>query len=343
VNGKVVLSRFFRKNQTLRFGGEYFYSNDKYNYNDSLTALTDNFSALFAEQDIFVTKSIAAKVGIRFENSTLLNRSALAPRVSMAYRFKNLGQINIAYGVFYQKPDNRYLLLKQNMEFVQATHYIINYTRKANNRALRIEAYYKKYNNLLKTIPGLTNEGDGYARGIEFFYRDKKTIRNLDYWIAYTYLDTKRNYLDYPISLRPNFSTPHTTSLVAKRFFADISLSVNAAYTFATGRPYYNFQTASDGESIIHDNGTTKTYHGLNLSISYLTSFLTRAKNKDFTIIALGINNIIGNEQVFGYNYNFNGTHKTPVTLPAPRAFFIGLFMSFGINRTDDFINENLE
>jgi len=30
------------------------------------------------------------------------------------------------------------------------------------------------------------------------------------------------------------------------------------------------------------------------------------------------------------------------VTPPAPRSYFIGLFMSFGIDRRNDFINENL-
>ena len=43
------------------------------------------------------------------------------------------------------------------------------------------------------------NSGTGYARGIDIFWRDKKTIPLADYWISYSYLDTKRNYQDFPI------------------------------------------------------------------------------------------------------------------------------------------------
>jgi hypothetical protein len=31
-----------------------------------------------------------------------------------------------------------------------------------------------------------------------------------------------------------------------------------------------------------------------------------------------------------------------PVTQPAPRSYYIGIFMSFGIDRRDDFLNDKL-
>jgi hypothetical protein len=302
-----------------------FYSNDKFTYSDTARNIIDNLTAAFAEGDIYLAKNIAAKIGVRYEYSSLFNKSSLTPRVSVAYRFDDGGQINFAYGIFYQKPDYRILFQNQiaplsteiffeqykKLDFTSASHYIINYTKKANNRLFRVEAYYKVYDKLVKTYPTLNNNGTSYARGIELFFRDKKTFKNLDYWITYTFLDTKREYLNYPSSNNPNFATPHTLSIVAKRFFQKLNTSFNVAYTAATGRPYYNirYDYTSDQPKIF-DQGKTNAYQSLNLSIAYLTSFFKKSKNPDFTVISVGINNILGSNPVFDYNYSYNGSNK---------------------------------
>lgn len=36
------------------------------------------------------------------------------------------------------------------------------------------------------------------------------------------------------------------------------------------------------------------------------------------------------------------GQYKVPVTLPAARSYFLGVFLSFGIDRTADFLNNDL-
>jgi len=210
------------------------------------------------------------------------------------------------------------------------------------NRLFRAEAYYKTYKDLVTTIPTTGNDGDGYARGIELFWRDKKTFKNFDYWISYTYLDTNRKFLDYPYSIRPNFSTPHTLAIAMKKYFPDINFSANASYTLATGRPYYNIQTDASGYPVIADHGTTNTYNGLNLSFAYMFSIFHHWKNKDFSGIGFGLNNLMGVKQIFDYRYSYNGEHKVPVMLTAPRSYYIGFFMTFGIDRREDFINENL-
>lgn len=339
---RVVMSKLFRRRQALRFGGEYFYNKDRYTHNDTLHSLQDNLVAAFAEGDVYIAKHLAAKVGVRAEYTTLLWRMNVAPRVSLAWRFPDAGQINVAYGIFYQKPEESYLLQNRDLSLSRATHYLVNYQYKANNRLFRIEGYYKRYHNLVTTLPAIANDGKGYARGIEFFFRDKRTLKGVDYWITYTYLDTKRRFLDFPTSLRPAFATPHTASLVVKRFFQEINLSANLAYTLATGRPYYDIQTNTNGATYVADQGTTNTYSALNLSFAYMFSLFKGWKNKDFSGIGLGMNNVFGREQVFGYNYSANGLYKLPITQPAARTFYFGIFMTFGIDRRDDFINENL-
>jgi hypothetical protein len=339
---RIVLTKMGSHNQALRLGAEHFYSNDGYNSNDSLTVLKDGLTALFAESDVYIAKNIAAKIGVRAENSSLLNKINLAPRISVAYRLNDGGQVNLAYGIFYQKPELVYLVQNRVLSYTQATHYIINYQKKENNRLLRVEAYYKKYKDLVTTEPVTENDGSGYARGIELFFRDKRTFKNFDYWVTYTYLDTKRKFLNYPYALQPNFATPHTASLAVKRFFQDINLSANLSYTLATGRPYYNIQNDVTGKPVVLDHGTAGAYDQMNVSFAYLFNMFKKWKNKDFSGIGFGINNVFGAKQIFGYNYSYNGLYKMPITQPAPRSYYIGLFMSFGIDRRDDFINEKL-
>lgn len=342
IQARIVITRNFANNQAFRFGAENFNNNDSYTYNDSSTRLKDNLTATFAETDLHITKNIAAKIGARGEYSSLLRKFNVAPRISLAYRFYDRGQINIAYGIFYQKPELPYLIENNRMGYMQATHYIINYQKKANNRLFRIEAYYKKYKNLVTTIPSVTNDGKGEAHGIELFFRDKRTFKNFDYWITYTYLHTKRIFLNYPYELQPNFATPHTASIAIKRFFPNINFDANVSYSIATGRPYYDIKTDNTGKSRMLDDGKTNMYNQLNLSFAYLFNIFKRWKGKDFSGIGFGINNVFGTKEIFNYIYSYNGENKTPVTMPAIRSYYLGLFMTFGIDRRGDIIDQNL-
>lgn len=334
---RIVLTHFFQQGQAIRFGAEQFYTRDKGTSNDSIIGLTDHLTAVFAEGDIYLADNLAAKTGVRMEYSSMLRKMVVAPRISLAYRLTDGSQFNAAYGIFYQQPASDFLYQTNDLTFSSATHYVLNYTRKANNRFFRAEVYYKQYRDLVKTQPVFSNNGNGYAQGIELFWRDKKSIKNLDYWITYTYLDTKRNFLDYPYRLRPSFAAPHTATVAIKKYFQDINTNVNVSWAVAAGRPYYNI-----GYNGITDQGNTKAYNMVNLHIAYLCSFFKNKKWKDFSGIAMGVNNIAGSRQVFGYNYSYNGQTKVPITLPATRNFFIGVFLSFGIDRTDDFLNNNL-
>lgn len=338
---RAVLTRYFEENQALRFGGETFYFRDVQEYNGTPALLRDQLSAVFVESDLHVGEHVAFRPGLRAEYSSLLRKAVIAPRASLGYRLGNGSQLNLAYGIFYQKPENRYLFQNRSLGFSRADHYVLNYSRKANNRFFRTEVYYKKYRDLVKSYPGISLGGDGYAQGMELFWRDKKTVRNLDYWLTYTYLDTKRHYLDYPERIRPSFTSPHTFTIAVKRFFQGISTNVNVSYSYAAGRPYYDIRTGSDAGTRIYDSGTARPYNVLNLHVSKMMTFFKKSKFRDYSGFAFGANNVLGAKQVFGYNYAYNGLFKTPITLPATRFYFIGVFMSLGIDRTEDLLDQN--
>ncbi|MEP6728758.1 MAG: TonB-dependent receptor [Bacteroidota bacterium] len=344
---KAVFDKKIGAISSIRFGGEYQHACNTTLYNDTLRKLTDNYSAAFVESDIYLTNALAAKIGIRGEYSSAIQKADLAPRISLAYKTGKDGQVSLAYGVFYQKPENTQLFYTTNLGFTRATHYIINYQKMTKDRVFRVEAYYKQYEDLIKTVPmnyyysGYNNSGSGYAKGIEFFWRDKKSIKNFDYWISYSFLDTKRNYLNYTESLTPNFAATHTASVVMKRFFTKMKAGFNVTYSYATGRPYYNFMINGGNKYYIADQGKTKDYNSLNFSMEYVPS-VGKTNAKAFVVWFASISNILGYNAVYGYNYSYNGMVKQPVTPTANRFYFVGCFISWGVDRSQDAINNNL-
>jgi hypothetical protein len=116
----------------------------------------------------------------------------------------------------------------------------------------------------------------------------------------------------------------------------------NASYTYATGRPYYNinFDNAA-GVYKIFDEGRTKDYNNLSLSVNYLPS-IGKANAKAFTVFVLSLTNVLGANNVYTYNYSANGQNKVAVTPPSKRFFYLGCFISLGIDRTQDAIDNHL-
>jgi vitamin B12 transporter len=345
---KAVFEKKLGGISSLRFGSEYWYANNRVVFNDSLQKFVDNYSAVFAESDIYITNDLAAKLGVRFENSTVIKKTDIAPRISLAYKTGKDAQVSAAYGIFYQKPENMQLFYTRTLGFTKATHYIINYQKMNKDRIFRVEAYYKQYENLVKTVPvnyfysTYNNNGSGYAKGIELFWRDKKSVKNLDYWVSYTYLDTKRDYLNYTEQLVPSFSATHTVSIVMKRFFTDMKSGFNLTYNYATGRPYYYFMQVNNSNKFsLADQGKTKDYHSLNFSMEYLPS-LGKTNPRTFVVLFASVTNVLGYNAVYGYNYSYSGQVKQPIEPPAKRFYFIGCFLSWGVDRSQDAINNNL-
>lgn len=351
INAKAVLEKRLVGLSTVRFGTEYNYTAEKpvytlYNAEKIEATIKEKIAAAFAETDIYLTNSLAAKVGVRGERSSLLQKWNAAPRVSLAYKLSDASQASVAYGEFYQNPETRCLPALAPLQFARATHYIAQYQRAANDRTLRTELFYKKYHHLLKTAVQEGREqaagsfGFGDAKGLEVFWRDRKTVKGVDYWISYSYLDTKRDFLNYPYRIRPNFAATHTASLVVKKFVQSWKTQFNATYNFATGRPYYFIEPINSGFRFA-DRGTAPDYHNVSFSLNYLPS-IGKTGSKNFVVYVLSISNVFGFDQTYTYKYSYNGARKEAVVPPSKRFIFIGAFFSFGVDRSQDVINSNL-
>ncbi|MBO9635054.1 MAG: TonB-dependent receptor [Chitinophagaceae bacterium] len=338
---RAVITRLFGALSKWHTGVEFQRVMDKIEAKDSILPVSrpDNFISLFTEGDIYLTPWLLAKPGIRYEYSSLLSKGNFGPRLSFAWKLQKAGQISIAYGTFFQRPETVYLLRKPNLDYTRAIHYILNYERIANGRTIRAEFFYKKYEDLI-TYPSnkpseLGNNGSGYAKGFEIFWRDKKLFDGFDYWISYSFLDTKRKFQDYPIETIPTFAAKHTLNVVIKQFVTPIATNFSLTYTYASGRPYYNPNLPVS--AFLSDR--TIDYHNIGFQVNYLTKL-----GKANTVFIFNINNLIGNQQVYGYHFASNpdlqGIFKGEAITPmAKRSIFFGAYLTIGNDRRKEIID----
>ena len=82
-------------------------------------------------------------------------------------------------------------------------------------------------------------------------------------------------------------------------------------------------------------------YHNVSFSLNYIPS-IGKQNAKSFVVYVLSVNNIFNIKQTYGYQYSYNGAKKIEIVPPSSMFVFIGAFFSFGIDRTDDAIDNNL-
>lgn len=248
----------------------------------------------------------------------------------MAIKTGDYSQVSLAGGIFYQLADKRYMLPGYRPDFQQAIHYIANYQWINNSRSFRIEGYYKAYNDLVREpnatynpnpyrfiYGAVNNSGNGFAQGVDVFWRDQKTIKNFDYWLAYSFVDSKRLYANLSNKATPDFVSTHNFNLNTRYFIESLQISMGFTYSFSSGRPYYN---PSDSEFLA---SRSPAYHNLSFNAAYLTSI-----GKWFTVVFAGVDNVLNQKNILGYRYSADGQERYPILPPLYRSVFVGVNIS---------------
>lgn len=334
IQARFTINHSISKATKIKVGAETYSQFFEQNYKNAAsswyeTDFQEYQASAFAEAEIAPTAMIALRAGIRSEYSVLLGRANLAPRLAASLRTSRHSQVSLALGRFFQNPTQDVLLFTPELGFETADHAILNFQYLHNDRVFRAEAYYKDYANLVRYTslhnPDPTtysNTGNGYAKGFDLFWRDQKTLRELDYWVSYSWIDSKRLFRDYPEKATPTFISEHNLNIVAKYFVDKISTQFGATYAMASGRPYDNPNQAGFLVS------KTKSYHDLSINASYLTELFGQ-----FTIVHLIVSNVLGSSQIFGYHFSpepgANGLYQSYAITPAASRFlFVGIFIS---------------
>jgi hypothetical protein len=228
-------------------------------------------------------------------------------------------------------------VLDTDLQNAESNHLILNYLFTKEGFTFRAETFYKSYDKLV-TFEGtmdnpqaLQNGGSGYARGMDFFFRDQKTFKETDYWITYSFVDSKRSFNQYQTAVQPSFAPRHNVSVVVKHFVPSLKSLIGANFTFNDG---YSFTNPNVDKSEM--NAKTKSFQNLSLSWSYLP--------KPNVIIHLACTNVLGRDNVFGYSFspkaNTEGIFESiPQGQIAPRFLFLGVFLTFSKDKTANNLN----
>ncbi|MBB1193356.1 TonB-dependent receptor [Flavobacterium sp. SOK18b] len=338
---KFKLRKSFSERIKLSFGADYFMTQFNEDFRDNSGSVftngyNSNIAAFFSEVDVLFSNKWAAKVGLRAANNDLLNETTIAPRISFAYKMAKNSQFSFAYGNFTQTPSADYVKYSNNNQFEseKASHYILNFQYNKNGKTFRAETYYKEYSDLVKfnTETPLynstfNNSGLGYAKGLDLFWRDGKSIKNLEYWVSYSYIDTERDYKNFSAQVTPSFVADHSLSIVTKYFITNWKSQIGFTNSYSSGRPYNNPNETK------FMNGKTKAYNSLSFNWAYLLS--------PQKILYFSVSNVLATQNVFGYEYAKNPNsagiyNRREITPTADRFFFVGFFWTISNDKKDN-------
>lgn len=335
---KLKMKKRFSNRFKLYFGAEQFVTDFSENYNDpdidAKLGFNNNISAAFTEADIIFSRKLALKLGARGEYSELFKEFTFSPRISFAYKTGKNSQLSLAYGDFFQQPESDVLKFTNSLEAQHTQHYIMNYQYSANNRIFRAEIYRKQYSNLVtynSEFPDVNttflNNGDGYAQGLDLFWRDNESLKNIDYWVSYSYLDTQRKYKNYPLEATPSFANTHNISVVGKYWIDEWKSQIGFSYQYGSGRTYTDLNESGFLQK------KTSAYNSVSLNWAYLIS--------QQKILYVSVNNVFAFKNVNGYQYanapDANGNFARRELLPAAdQFFFVGFFWTISDDGKDN-------
>jgi len=328
--------------RSRRFSGTFGIEFQHYSVRQTYDSVTYDYketqTALYTEAEWKPFRRVGIKAGARYEYSALLNTGSLAPRLAAAVKVSRSSQFSVAGGMFYQDAADKYLLVGDRPKLQRADHYIANYQYSTEDRTFRVEGYYKSYEKLVRELEGaydpnpyriitspVDNSGNGYAKGIDVFWRDKASIKNLDYWISYSYIDTKRLYENFPTKATPPFIANNNLNVVGKYAIGSAGFNLSATWSYASGRRYYN----PTAVNFLSDKAPD--YQNLALTVNYLFT-----AKRLFGVIYVSTDNLTNQKNVLGYLYSTPGDQKYPVVPAMYRSVFAGIMLSLSQFKKED-------
>ncbi|SFA70369.1 Outer membrane cobalamin receptor protein [Flavobacterium swingsii] len=326
----------------LNFGAEIFNTNFDESYTPTSYS-TINYgykntqTALFSEGEIMFSEKVALNLGIRGSNASVVDKFVVEPRISFGYKIAKNSQFSVAYGTFNQTAKQDYLKFDSHLNYEKASHYILNYMYNVNGKMLRVETYFKDYSDLIKYDTNTAtynsnynNNGFGYAKGLDVFWKDNKTVKNLEYAISYSYIDSKRDYKNHTQQVTPSFVASNSVSVVTKYWIDSLKSQLGLTYSYSSGRPYNDPNTASFMAE------KTKSFTDLSLGWAYIL--------RPQKIIYISVSNLLGANNIYGYQYannkNANNIYANQAIVPpAKRFFFVGFFWTISDNKKTNQLN----
>lgn len=279
----------------------------------------------YAEDIWQVNDRLLLSIGGRIDYFDFNKDLNISPRLSGSYRDLLGWTVRAAWGFFYQSPIYRQIAYPAasdtNTQAIRATHYILGVERvlplnpiSSKTLKLRIEGYYKNYNDLIHSVRtsndliiySRRNDATGFAKGI-----DVSAVLNLpDFygWLSYGLLSTKEDLINDSEGAFPRYTDQrHTLSLVG-----DVGLgkqwSFNARFFYGSGFAYTPFIAQFNQQDNRWEWVQGETNSG------YLPPYrrVDTRLSKEFRMGRIGmlafleVSNLFNFKNVHSYRYRFN-------------------------------------
>ncbi|KPK67743.1 hypothetical protein AMJ87_12905 [candidate division WOR_3 bacterium SM23_60] len=272
---------------------------------------------MYVQDSWDITPRLSTNFGVRYDNNSLTKRASISPRASFRFDVDVVTALRAAHGYYYQIQEIHEMAENSNLDAKLARHYILGFERMVTPDVRSwIEVYYKDYEQLptVDTNGHYTNEGYGYARGIEFFVQKKG--EPLSGWVSYSlswaqrkeYLDDSVNWFDY--------DQRHIVSATIDYSFAD-SWYLGLQWRFATGKPYTPIilgirDTLGNWRPVNGEKNSERLsdFHRLDVSLNKEFSWLGMKP-----VVFIKLLNAYNRKNLIGYTYSF-GADGTPIPEP---------------------------
>lgn len=307
-----------------------------------LSPLSGHSLEAYAEVRFPLPRGLSITSGVRALYHSLASGVALLPRLSLSIQPQPQHLVSLEAGKYadlddyYQShghvPSERQVAYQASLSYQW---------RPARHQLLRLVVYDKEYSRLLRLVSPKSYQwsydGRGYARGVDFLWRQTGLLRNLEHWLSYSYTDAQRMSL---LSLElevPSYVARHTLSLVTKWWCAPLGSLINATIAYRSGLTYHN----PNVEGAAYFNAWIPAYWSLDLSYNY-----PFRRGKLSGVLFVGALGLLSTDTPLGYRFSterFGGHYPgIAITRPTKSMLMMGLFLNIGIDRRKDHLNTNL-
>lgn len=285
--------------------------------------VSPSIGAGFFSAACYPMERLKAELSFRTEYTSLNRRLNVSPRLALNY-YAGSVMLSGVVGRYTQLPENALLVRQPRLRSEACMQYNVGMQYQRGGRFCKVELYYKKYDRLaLEEVDAdaacLTSNGYGHSRGIDLFFRDRTSFRNLEYQLSYTYNICKRKYREYAELTTPQYATRHNAACVVKYSLPRLRTIVSVTDRFSSGRPYHNPLLPG----LMNDE--VKPYNSLDMGITYLAS--------KKVIVHASATNLLCRKNEFGK------VDGKAVLASGDHFFYVGVFVTLGKKAAYDVSN----
>ncbi|MCP4632138.1 MAG: TonB-dependent receptor [candidate division Zixibacteria bacterium] len=278
------------------------------------------YFGLYIEGETFSTGGLFGLAGGRLGYFKATHSHSIDPRLSIGYRIADNQTFKLAFGIYHQYPQACFRDKNEgnpNLLPMQSTHYVAGYEYKNEITNLRIEAYYKNYNNLIlnDVNNNYSNDGNGFAYGLDLFMRGQWSL--VSGWVSYSYLVAKRLEYEYSRLVPTDYDFRNSVSTALKFKLGDRS-SFGVTHRYSTGKPY----TPAEDQ---WNSSRLPPVQRLDMSFSYIIPLDT----SKYLLFYCAVSNVLNKTNIYDYRYSLDYSTRTEIKSIFTRNIYFGSVLSF--------------